>query len=66
MGGKPVIKGTRIPIYLILQMLKDGATFEKIIKEYPRLTVNDIQAVLEYSLYLVNHENEETIPLSQD
>lgn len=42
LGGKPVIKGTRIPIYIILQMVRDGATFEKIIGEYPDLQEEDI------------------------
>ena len=66
LGGKPVIAGTRIPIYVILQMLRDGASFSEIIKGYPRLTIEDIQAVLDYSLYLVNNENEEEISLIQE
>ena len=66
LGGKPIIKGTRIPIYIILQMLRDGATFEKILQEYPKLTKDDIQAVLDYSLYLINQENEELIPLKPE
>ena len=63
LGGKPVIKNTRIPIYIILQMLRDGATFEQIITEYPRLTEDDIRAVLDYSMYLVDHPDEEEILL---
>ena len=63
LGGKPIIKGTRIPIYIIIQMLRDGATFEKIIKEYPRLKVIDIQSVLDYSMYLIKGDNEEEISL---
>ena len=49
LGGKPVFKGTRIPVYIILQMLRGGATFEKIIEEYPRLSVDDIKAALDYT-----------------
>ena len=49
LGGKPVIKGTRIPVYLILQMIRDGASFENIIEEYSRLSREDIQAALDYS-----------------
>ncbi|MBN1330391.1 MAG: DUF433 domain-containing protein [Candidatus Heimdallarchaeota archaeon] len=64
LGGKPVIKNTRIPIYVILQMLRDGATFKKIIKEYPKLTEEDIQAAVEYSIYILNHPEEEIIPIS--
>ncbi|MHA2272911.1 MAG: DUF433 domain-containing protein [Candidatus Hodarchaeales archaeon] len=66
LGGKPVIKGTRIPIYIILQMLRDGATFEKIIEEYPDLQKEDIQAVFDYMLYLTDPSNEEVIYLSQE
>lgn len=49
MIGKPVIKGTRIPVYVILNLLAEGYDFEKIIKEYPDLTRQDILAVLEYA-----------------
>lgn len=49
MMGKPVIKGTRIPIYVILNFLAEGYDFDKIIKEYPDITYEDILAVLQYA-----------------
>ncbi|MFQ6049631.1 MAG: DUF433 domain-containing protein [Candidatus Paceibacterales bacterium] len=49
MMGKPVIKGTRIPVYVILNLLAEGYDFKKIMQEYPDLTRKDILAVLEYA-----------------
>jgi uncharacterized protein (DUF433 family) len=49
MMGKPVIKGTRIPVYVILNLLAEKYNFEEIIKEYPDLTYKDILAALEYA-----------------
>ncbi len=63
LSGKPVFKGTRIPISLVLKMLSDGASFEKIIEEYPRLSREDIKAALEYSIFVVDHPEEELINL---
>ena len=45
MGGKPVVKGTRIPVEKILRELGNGLTYEAIIAEYPNLKAADIQAV---------------------
>lgn len=61
MCGKPVIKGTRIPVYLILNLLAGGYTFERIIKAYPQLTEKDIKAALEYAQVLTKRE-EELVP----
>jgi uncharacterized protein (DUF433 family) len=49
MVGKPVIKGTRIPVELILRMLAQGISQEEILKEYPRLQPEDIRAALAYA-----------------
>ncbi|MBU7024245.1 MAG: DUF433 domain-containing protein [Theionarchaea archaeon] len=49
LGGKPVIKGTRIPIYLILELLQADYDFQKILDAYPFLKREDIKAVLEYA-----------------
>ena len=63
LSGKPVFKGTRIPISIILKMLRDGATFQKIIDEYPRLTEDDIKSALDYSVFIVDHPEEEIIDI---
>ncbi|MBU7028937.1 MAG: DUF433 domain-containing protein [Theionarchaea archaeon] len=50
LGGKPVIKGTRIPVYLILELLQADYDFQKILDAYPTLQIEDIKAALEYAL----------------
>jgi len=46
--GKPVIKGTRISVELILGWLANGWTFEQVLESYPNITREDIQAVLAF------------------
>jgi uncharacterized protein (DUF433 family) len=47
--GKPAIKGTRIPVELILDELSSGATIEDILESYPRLTSEAIYAALAFA-----------------
>jgi uncharacterized protein (DUF433 family) len=47
--GKPVIKGTRIPVHLIIELLANGMTTKEILKEYPQLKEKDIKAALLYA-----------------
>ncbi len=54
--GKPVVKGTRIPVSLILNLLAHGRTFPEIIEDYPRLTEEDIKAAISYAKAQVEHE----------
>ena len=52
--GQPCIKGTRIMVYLILELLESGLAPEQIIKEYyPQLTKQDIEACLHYAASLI-------------
>ncbi|TAN43598.1 MAG: DUF433 domain-containing protein [Nitrospirae bacterium] len=46
--GKPCIKGTRIWVSLILDLLADGMTTKEILEEYPHLTEQDIRAAIAY------------------
>ncbi len=46
LAGKPVIKGTRISVELILELLSNGWTQEMILESYPNLKSEDIKAVL--------------------
>ncbi|HEY5542746.1 MAG TPA: DUF433 domain-containing protein [Candidatus Binatia bacterium] len=56
MMGKPVIKGTRIPIELILRKLSEGATKDDLLDAYPRLTAEDIHAAIGYAADTLAHE----------
>lgn len=57
MHGKPVIAGTRIPVYIILNLLADGVTEDEILKDYyPHLTKADIKASLKYGAKILQHE----------
>ena len=56
MLGKPVIRGTRIPVELILRKLSEGATEADLLDAYPRLTAKDIQAAIGYAADTVAHE----------
>jgi len=49
MVGKPVIKGTRITVELILRQLAQGVTIEEILENYPHLKREDIYAAIEYA-----------------
>jgi len=52
MGGTPVIEGTRIPVYLVLDYLADGYSIADILSDFPYLTSEDVSAALEYASQL--------------
>jgi uncharacterized protein (DUF433 family) len=56
MLGKPVIRGTRIRVDLIVRKLSEGATEAEILDGYPVLTIDDIRAALAYAADAVSHE----------
>jgi len=57
MVGKPVIRGTRIPVELIVRMLAQGIPECDILREYPRLQPDDIRAALAYAAQVLAHED---------
>ena len=59
--GKPIIKGTRVPVYLIVELVAAGMTAKQIVKEYPQLKEEDVKAALLYASKLV--ESEVTVTL---
>jgi len=56
MLGKPVIKGTRITIELILRKMAEGATAKEIIEMYPKLQLEDLMACLNYAADVIAKE----------
>jgi uncharacterized protein (DUF433 family) len=63
-GGKPVIKGTRIPVDLILERLASDLDFKTLFEDYPDLTEEDIKACIAYAKELV--EDEEAFPTDEE
>lgn len=56
MMGKPVIRGTRIPVELILRKLGEGATEAELLDAYPKLTREDLRAAMLFAADTVAHE----------
>ena len=55
-SGKPCVKGTRIPVHIILDLLAAGENFDGIKKAYPNIIEEDIRACLSYASLLADEE----------
>ncbi len=62
LAGKPIIKGTRIAVEFILELLAEGWTHEKILQNYPQLKKADILAVLQYATEVLKKEKVYPLP----
>ena len=62
MAGKPIIRGTRVPVELIVRMLSQGISESEILDEYPRLQLDDVRAALAYAAKVL--ADEDVFPLS--
>jgi uncharacterized protein (DUF433 family) len=49
LAGKPTVRGTRIPVELVLKRLAENPDVEALFEAYPRLTMDDVRACLEYA-----------------
>ena len=56
LAGKPIIKGTRISVEFLLDLLAKGWTHQKILENYPQLRKTDIQATLKYAADVLKEE----------
>ncbi|MDR4503166.1 MAG: DUF433 domain-containing protein [Candidatus Scalindua sp.] len=54
-NGKPVIKGTRIPVSVILEQIAEGESWDVLLAGYPELKKEDIQAALLYAGAFIDH-----------
>jgi uncharacterized protein (DUF433 family) len=54
--GKPIIKGTRIPVYVILNLLGAGKTVEEVLELYPKLKRDDVLAAIAYAGAVMERE----------
>jgi uncharacterized protein (DUF433 family) len=62
--GDPCIKGTRVPVSVIVASIADGDTFDQIQDAYPHLTADDIRAALKFAAEAVS--NSDFIPLHRN
>jgi uncharacterized protein (DUF433 family) len=56
MLGKPIVKGTRITVELILRKMAEEMTFEELLEAYPHITKDDILAAISYSADVLSKE----------
>ena len=63
LAGKPILRGTRIPVELLLEILANGWTYEEIFENYPQIGTADILAALQYAADLLKEEH--VYPISQ-
>jgi len=62
--GKPCIKGTRVPVSVIVGTVAEGHSWERIIESWPQLTLDDIQAALRFAARVAAEA--ETMPVDVD
>jgi uncharacterized protein (DUF433 family) len=60
-GGKPVVRGMRISVELVLSLLAQGETVEAILDDYPDLERDDIRSCLEYARAVIAHDRIEGV-----
>ncbi len=54
-AGQPVVKGTRIPVSVILEQLAESESWDSLLRGYPELTRADIRAALQYARHSILH-----------
>ncbi len=62
-GGKPIIRGMRISVELILSLLAQGETEDAILADYPDLTREDLRACLAYAHAVIAHDSLDAVQM---
>jgi len=60
-SGKPIIRGMRIPVDLVLNLLAQGVSYEEILDDYPDLEPDDIRACLAYAHAVIANDSIEAV-----
>ncbi len=60
-NGKPVIRGTRIPVSVILEQIAEGISWDTLLANYPELERDDIKAALHYAMSSLEHTEVRTV-----
>ena len=63
-GGKPIIRGMRISVELILSLLAQGETTDDLLEDYPELESDDIRACLAYAHAVIAHDSLDPVHVS--
>ena len=63
-GGKPIIRGMRISVELILSLLAQGESADTILADYPDLTRDDIQACLAYAHAVIANDSLDAVQVT--
>jgi uncharacterized protein (DUF433 family) len=63
LGGKPVVKGTRVSVEFLLELFASGATRADVLKSYPHLTEEDVEEALRYAADVLKHDR--VFPLAE-
>ncbi|GAB4505098.1 MAG: DUF433 domain-containing protein [Anaerolineales bacterium] len=61
--GEPCIKGTRVPVSILVGSIADGMSMEEVTLEYPQITVEAVRAALAYAAEVLRHET--LVPLAE-
>ena len=63
--GKPIVRGMRISVELVLSLLAQGETWDAILADYPDLEPDDIRACLAYAHAVIAHDSLDTVRVTR-